>query len=804
MEEFRLKDIREKADAGNVVNGDKYRITCITDRLIRFEYNDLGKFTDEASQRVLNRDLGKVSFGCSRTDSGLTIDTESIRITYDEKKFSAGGLNVFHKKTKGCFSPFWHYGKADEGNLLGTARTLDNVDGSVALEKGILSKDGFSVLDDSESLLLADGEIKEREAEGIDIYLFAYGHDYRGCLKDFFRITGGTPLLPKFVLGNWWSRYYTYTAEEYLGLFDRFEKERIPFSVSVIDMDWHLTEIAEEYGDGWTGYTWNRELFPDPRGFLAELKRRGLRVSLNVHPALGVRGHEDAYEEMAKAMGVDGSSKEPINFDMTDSKFVRAYFDVLHHPMEDEGVDFWWIDWQQGGHTKIKNLDPLWLLNHYHYLDSGRRGGRKLTFSRYAGVGSHRYPIGFSGDTVTSWASLDFQPYFTATASNIGYAWWSHDIGGHMLGENNEVMEVRWYQLGVFSPINRLHSTKAVFGGKEPYRFGTEAGQAMSEALRLRHRLLPYIYTMNYLSYKEFRPLISPMYYDYPEIEDAYPVQLFLGGGFKNEYLFGTDFIVTPITSDLIPSLKMGKVKSWIPEGIYHDFFTGLIYRGGRVINLYRGLESIPVLVRAGAIIPMQEKLFGEAYLENQEELTLRVYGGASGSFRLYEDDGESENYVKDGEYCFTEIRFDWDEAKLTIEKAAGNTDLLPKQRRFTVEIHGIKKNDAVLTVDGKEEQVQSFFDEEEGILTLLLPKVGIERSIELNFSESFSLSGNNEVKRAYEILARAQVDNRAREKAYSIINSDRNVARIIGELGTTGLPTEAVEALTEILTAGL
>ena len=98
------------------------------------------------------------------------------------------------------------------------------------------------------------------------------------------------------------------------------------------------------------------------------------------------------------------------------------------------------------------------MLNHYHYLDSGRRGNRRLTFSRYAGLGSHRYPIGFSGDTVISWDSLDFQPYFTATASNVGYGWWSHDIGGHMKGTKDDELATRWVQLGVFSPINRLHS----------------------------------------------------------------------------------------------------------------------------------------------------------------------------------------------------------------------------------------------------------------------------------------------------------------------------------------------------------
>ena len=146
----------------------------------------------------------------------------------------------------------------------------------------------------------------------------------------------------------------------------------------------------------------------------------------------------------------------------------------------------------------MAGIDPLWMLNHFHFLDSARDGKRPLTFSRYAGPGSHRYPVGFSGDTLITWASLDFQPYFTATASNIGYGWWSHDIGGHMFGGKDDELATRWVQLGVFSPILRLHSSLSPFNTKEPWRFGPEARAVMTEFLRLRHRLVPYLHTMNH------------------------------------------------------------------------------------------------------------------------------------------------------------------------------------------------------------------------------------------------------------------------------------------------------------------
>ena len=350
---------------------------------------------------------------------------------------------------------------------------------------------------------------------------------------------------PRFALGNWWSRYHPYTAQEYIELMTRFESEGIPFSVSVLDMDWHVVDVDPSYGSGWTGYSWNRALFPDPEQLLGWLHEHGLRVTLNVHPADGVRAFEDVYPEMAKALGLDPTLGDPIAFDVTDQEFLVAYFEVLHRSLERDGVDFWWIDWQSGSHSRTAGIDPLWMLNHFHFLDNARDGKRPLTFSRYAGPGSHRYPVGFSGDTLVTWASLDFQPYFTATASNIGYGWWSHDIGGHMFGVKDDELATRWVQLGVFSPVLRLHSGLSPFNTKEPWRFSAEAQDVMTRSLRLRHRLLPYLHTMNHRAAREGAPLVQPMYWSHPASAEAYEV--------PNQFMFGSELLVAPITAPAGP-----------------------------------------------------------------------------------------------------------------------------------------------------------------------------------------------------------------------------------------------------------
>ncbi|HEV2886028.1 MAG TPA: TIM-barrel domain-containing protein, partial [Jatrophihabitans sp.] len=593
---YRLNS-RPVADQRAIVQGPDYRITVLTDGLLRLERSAEGSFEDRASAFAINRDLPVPAFEVVETESHLEVLTDRLQLVYDRGPFSTSGLSVQVRGGVSTWHSVWRYGDqpADgDGNLGGTARTLDMVDGRLPLEPGVLSRAGYAVIDDSGSPVLEDdGWVSPRSAEAEDLYVFGYGRDYPQALQALYALSGPQPLLPRWTLGNWWSRYHRYSAAEYLALLDRFADEGIPFSVAVLDMDWHLVDIDPRYGSGWTGYTWNSELFADPTAFLRDLHERGLMVTLNDHPADGVRAYEDAYPAMAKALGIDPASERPVAFDVTDPDFLQAYFEVLHRPLEDQGVDFWWLDWQQGPHSRIAGIDPLWMLNHFHFLDSARDGRRPLTFSRYAGPGSHRYPVGFSGDTITTWASLDFQPEFTSTASNIGYGWWSHDIGGHMGGLKDDELATRWVQLGVFSPINRLHSVLSPFTSKEPWQFGREAQQAMTSALRLRHRLLPYLHTMNHRAAHQGMPLVTPMYYQHPWAEEAYRA--------RNQYFFGSQLMVAPITTPADRQLLLGAVTAWLPPGTWVDVFTELVYDGGREMLLHRGPDGIPVLARAGA-----------------------------------------------------------------------------------------------------------------------------------------------------------------------------------------------------------
>ena len=381
---FRI-DCSPVADKKQTIVNGKTRLTVITPCLLRVEVQRDGKFCDEPTQSVWFRDFCKTEFEAKESDGVVEIRTSGATFVYSFKANKMLRISLADGRTVKNYK---------SGNLKGTCRTLDVTAGIITLGDGVCSKDGVAILDDSKTLILTDdGKILPRKSSGKDEYYFAYGYDYIGATRDLYKLTGETPLIPRYALGNWWSRYKAYTQEEYLKLMDRFKKEEIPITVATVDMDWHWVDIRGKFGKdvvkpsthlnfmeyiydvwsvGWTGYSFNTDLFPDPEGFLKKLQDDNYKVTFNLHPSQGVRWYEDCYEEMCEKMGQDPSTKEPVQFDITDEKFVEHYFKVLHHPMEKMGVDFWWIDWQQGKNTAVKGLDPLWALNHYHFIDNAK------------------------------------------------------------------------------------------------------------------------------------------------------------------------------------------------------------------------------------------------------------------------------------------------------------------------------------------------------------------------------------------------------------------------------------------------
>ena len=689
----------------NVAYADNHvRFTVISDGAVRMEYAPDGQFVDTKSFVAVQRAYPAADYRVKR-GAWIEIATPKMVLRYRKNSgpFTASNLSV--RSPKRAAVPFvWKPGMQQKGNLKGTYRTLDGYDGDtyvyderrpkMPIEDGLLATDGWTLIDDSDNFLF-DGDkewewVEKRPDDGAqDWYFLAYGHDYKAALRDFTLFAGKMPLPPRYAFGYWWSRYWAYSDKELRTLVKNFRAYDIPLDVLVIDMDWHYTD-----GDrgGWTGWSWNRTLFPDPAKFLRWLDGEGIRSTFNLHPADGVRCGEDSYADVARDMGIDPASKQTVPWVSSDKKFIRSIFRRILTPMERDGVDFWWLDWQQQPtDPAVEGLSNTWWLNYVFFSDMEKnRDVRPMLYHRWGGLGNHRYQIGFSGDASITWASLDFQPYFNSTASNVLYGYWSHDIGGHHMADRiDPELYIRWMQFGALSPVMRTHSAKSAGLKKEVWNFAPEHADILRSTIRQRYALAPYIYTMARKAYDEGISLCRPMYYEWPEASEAY--------AFRNQYLFGDDILVAPVTA---PGKEgYATVKVWLPEGKWYEWQTGTMLDGGRTVERTFALDEYPVYVRAGAILPM----YGDTVKNlnaNDEEILLTLFPGGSGEFSLYEDNGDDKRYA--AEFARTHLKSvrNGNLLTVTVGKRTGAYCGMPAERKFSVKVLA-SAAPASVTVDG-------------------------------------------------------------------------------------------------------
>ncbi len=670
------------------------RFTVLTPQLIRMEWAADGRFEDHASLVFINRRLPVPKFTSHQQNGQLQLDTDALHLKYtpgdSEGKFTASNLEISYKLDGRQVT--WRPGDAPSGNLQGTTRTLDGALGNKTREpigEGLISRDGWVVVDDSTRPLFdsdnfdfTQGEksewpwVMERPAGARqDWYFFGYGHEYKRALGDYVKVAGRIPLPPRFAFGAWWSRYWAYSDQELEELVRGFHENNTPLDVFVIDMDWHKTfgrhfEIQDQSGHakGWSGYSWDPLLFPAPAQFLAKLHSEGLKTTLNLHPASGVQPWEMQYPAMAKAMDIDPASGKFVPFDITSKKFATNYMDILHHPLEREGVDFWWLDWQQEANTQTPGVNPTWWLNYVHFTDQEREGKRPLLFHRWGGLGNHRYQIGFSGDTISQWPSLAFQPWFTATAANVGYAYWSHDIGGHMPGAVDPELYTRWIQFGIYSPILRTHTTKNPDAERRIWAYPEPYAGIMRSAFQLRYAMQPYIYTEARRTYDTGVAFLRPLYYDWPGADEAYSM--------PSEYLFGDNLIVAPVVTPMDTETQLSRKKNWLPPGEWIEQASGAHFRGPANIERSFAIDEIPVYARAGTILPMQPPMryTGEKPVDPLILSIFPLADGQQASYEVYEDDGKAEAY-KWGVFTRTPVtaRQQGDELTVTIEPVRGH-----------------------------------------------------------------------------------------------------------------------------------
>lgn len=680
------------------------RFTVVDEGVIRMEYANDGQFIDEKTLFAVNREHNGTPFTTEDTGESFTIRTARLVLTYDYGKnegFTADTLRASILRD-GKLYDVWFAGKKNVDNLGGTLPTLDAIPGSTAVEEGIVSRAGWYLLDDSGTPILKDQWITDRGEEHVaDWYLFSYGQDFPLALRQLALVSGKMAMPRRVAFGSWYSRWHPYTAEDFINIVDEYDQHDFPLDILVMDMDWHWSrwrfvdkpddphkaKTGFGWGGGdmnWTGYSWCTDLIPDPDALLNEMKRRHITVTLNDHPADGIRECEDCYDDFMTALGYDPKDGINLPFAAGDKKYMTAFFEQGHRPIEDQGVDFWWVDWQQNSIiptvSGMKDLLHLPWLNYLYYHNSRRNGKRGISYSRWGGFGDHKHPLYFSGDIFATWDALRYEIYFTSTAANAGCFYWAHDTGG-FCGERDPELYVRWVQFSLTTAALRLHSTGDEMD-RRPWKWGDRECDAIRDMFHLRSQLMPYLYSTAYQAYEQSKAPLRPIYYDYPNWQFAYAC--------PEEYFFGDAFLCAPICAPGIGDDHHGERQVRLVGGEYYDFFTGEQAPGDCFIAKCP-LERFPLYIKAGMPVPMQP-YERRMTAKNPETLIVKAYptsGACDNHFRLFEDDGISENY-QNGEGLVTELGYRREEnGAVTVSAVPQGTayDGMPAVRTYRFEL---------------------------------------------------------------------------------------------------------------------
>ena len=683
MDEFKFDINKAKPNDDCVFKGSKYRITVLTERLVRLEYNENGIFENSPTEIVWYRNLPKPDFSVTENNKILNIKTKYFELSYvKDKKFTGSKLSPSSnlKITLNNTNKVWYYGHPEVRNFGTSTFSLDEHN----KKNGLYSLDGFATIDDSKSnIILEDGSFKKREYKGIDIYVFLYNKDFFYCLNDYFSITGYPPLIPRYALGNWWDKKESYSEVETAHLIKKFEDNNIPISLFVLN-NWQVGNNFEF-----------SNFYKDQVSLINYIHSQKIKVALTIDDPYVFKPESSAFSKLETHLIKDEHGNIPFN--VYDAKVMDVFLKVLINPLNQLGIDLYSINT-----FNKKDLDRLTILKHYLYYNTPN-SKRALISSRNSLVASHRYPILYSGKTEVSWDTLKKLPSFNMSSTNFGVSFTSSDVGGTTGGIEDNELFIRFIELATFSPILRLGSDGGKYYKREPWKWSLKPREIATTYLNLRHSLIPYLYTEAYKYFKYGKPLIEPLYYSYPDIYDSI---------YKNEYLFGSTFLVCPITEkkDYIMNRVIHKI--YIPSGTWYGFFTGKQYKGNKKYTSFYRDHQYPVFVKAGAIIPLDSEPSNDT--STPKKLEIQVFPGANNTYSIYEDDGETNNYLK-GDYLITNIEFvyDKDRYKLTILPVSGKVGVIPSKRDYKIRFKNTKVTSQINTFVASNQIKNEFYKDD-------------------------------------------------------------------------------------------
>ncbi len=754
-----------KSDPRAIFQGQHYRITILTERLIRLEYSLDGTFYDGLTQRVINRKFPLPVFSIQEDTKYLEISTKYFRLKYlKEKPFVASVVapDANFKVTLLNSDKEWYFNHPEARNFKTTSVSLDENSKKANLTKGLYSTDGFASIDDSKTLmLLEDGSLAKPTVNRVDTYLFMYRRDFGLCLRDYFNLTGTPSLIPRYALGIWWHKDEAYSFEDTKDLLNSFAKNQIPLSVLLLGHKWHIDTNL-----GNTGFTFNKELFPEPEKLVSYMHERGVRVGLALEPTGGISPLEEQYLKMQTSLNI--GDNQVIPFNTFDYQFIKAYFANIIEPLNQLQIDFYWLDTYN-----FKDLNTLNALNFYHSNNSAKDATKRpLILSRNGEVAPHRFPVHYSGRTTVSWDTLKILPFFNSSASNLGLSWWSHDVGGYQDGVEDNELYLRYVELCTFSPIFRFSAKFGHYYKREPWRWDYNTLNIVRDYCQMRHRLIPYLYAEAYKYHQTGLPIIQPLYYMTPEIYDE--------PNYRNEYYFGSELFVAPITTkkDLVMNRTVQSI--FLPAGTWYDFKTGKKFGGNRRYVTFYKDEDYPVFAKAGSIVPL-------AILEKNinvnnppRKMEIHVFPGRSNVYKLYEDDGYSSLYEQ-GYFIKSDIDYNYlaNNYTLIIHPTSGKSGIIPSSRDYKIRFRNTRMADDVIAyIDKNKVDIISYIEDNDFIVEVLDVPTTSQLTINCK-GKDIEIDAVRIINEDVDsIISDLQIETRLKEKIAAIFFSDKEIKK--------------------------
>lgn len=671
-----------KGNEKATVLGQKFRITVLTESLVRLEYSETGEFEDRPSERVWYRNFPKPEFYFQTDGKYLEIKTRNFILTYQkDSHFHANSFNPSAnlKITVLETDKVWYYKHPEARNYTSPCGEFDKND-NLRRIKGLFSTDGFTSIDDSNTMVFnADGTLGKRKGSQIDVYVFTYGTLFYRCLDEYYKITGYPALVPRYALGVWWYKDDTYNDYTLSSLLNNFQAKGVPISVLTLNNDWHLRKAANEPNIV-NSFTFDANNFKEPLKMINYLHNKKICLGLTINPNGNITKADSLYQMALKYVAADRKGQIPFN--VFDNLFLDVYFKIFVHSLTNMNIDFFRIE-------STKDLNVRFYLNHYHSLDfKAINNKRSLLLTHDSYLAPHRYPVIATGESHISWETLRKMCEYNVNLANRGITWATHAYGGFAKGIEEAELYLRFIQLATFSSIFLLASARGKYYKKEPWKWDYHTFVVTREFMLQRQKLVPYLYTEGYKFTKKGFPLIEPIFYRYPELYDDEIC--------RYEYFFGSELFVSPILAPKEEIMKRSIHRFFLPSGIWYDIYTGKKFVGNKKYVLFYTDETYPVFASSGAIIPYgtNESIND---VGNPTSLEINIFPGSSNNYTLYEDDGITEQYKKNFSFQ-TEIEFKYlpNDYEIIIRPKEGNLTVNYPTRNYKIVLKNVRDTASV------------------------------------------------------------------------------------------------------------